>query len=302
MIRKVWPCLIAACLIVSGCSQGDAPTQEEVATMDVSEPAPAKGGGGADNPAPVEAALPRIAYTYRMGFRVPASAIARVQDTHLALCDRLGPQRCQIVEMQRSAAEDSYSGGSLKLRVAADIARRFQSDLTRLSEEAGGRAIDNAIEAEDVSKAMTDTRARIAQRTLLVERLTAVLRSRTGTVAELVEAERSVAQAQEELDQARGWLAELSTRVATSTFDIQYSTAAPASGPLGDRMADTLAQSGSLFTASLQALLLLIVAILPWLLVIVPGVLLFRYLRRRGVIGTKTRREESTEIPPEPTA
>ena len=298
MIQNVQSYLIAACLIVTGCSDGSAPAQEELATMDVTEAVPAKGQGGTDSPAPVEAALPRIAYTYRIGFRLPASAIARVQEAHLALCDRLGTRRCQIVEMQRSSAEDSYSGGSLKLRVAADIARRFQSDLTQLSEEAGGRAVDTAIEAEDVSKAMTDTQARIAQRTLLVERLTAVLRSRTGTVAELVEAERSVAQAQEELDQARGWLAELSTRVATSTFEVDYSTAAPATGPLGDRMADTLAQSGSVFTASLQALLLLFIAILPWLLVIVPGILLFRYLRRRRVIGTKGDGDGMSGIPP----
>ncbi|VXC99239.1 DUF4349 domain-containing protein [Sphingomonas sp. AX6] len=300
MNLKVWPCLTAMCLIVGGCSDRGQPAQEELATMDAAEPVAAKAGDDANGPAPVEAALPRIAYMYRMRFRIPTSAIARVQDTHLALCDRLGAQRCQIVEMQRTSAEESYLGGSLKLRVAADVARRFQSDLTRLSDEAGGRAIDSAIEAEDVSKAMSDTQARIAQRTLLVERLTGVLRSRTGTVAELVEAERSVAQAQEELDQARGWLAELRTRVATSTFEIQYSTAAPASGPLGNKMADTLAQSGSLFTASLQALLLLVVAIVPWLLVIIPGIFLFRRLRRRGVIGMKADREEMSETPPVP--
>ncbi|MDT8757501.1 DUF4349 domain-containing protein [Sphingomonas psychrotolerans] len=69
----------------------------------------------------------------------------------------------------------------------------------------GGRAAETTITADDVSKDVVDTEARIRQREILVTRLTDMLRNRQGRVSELAEAERSVAVAQEELDQAKGW-------------------------------------------------------------------------------------------------
>ncbi|WP_163103853.1 DUF4349 domain-containing protein, partial [Acinetobacter baumannii] len=71
-------------------------------------------------------------------------------------------------------------------------------------------------------KDLVDTSARIRQREILVARLTEMLRGRQGRVSELVEAERSVAQAQEELDRAKGWMGQLQGRVTYSDFTIAY--------------------------------------------------------------------------------
>ena len=214
--------------------------------------------------------LPQLAYSYTLGYRLPAGAIAGAQQAHLDLCNRLG-QRCQLVAMQRASADDGVSQASLKLRVASDLAQTVSANLTRLVGQAGGRAVDTQVIVQDVSKDLVDTGARIRQREILVARLTEMLRGRQGRVSELVEAERSVAQAQEELDQAKGWLSELSGRVAYSDFTIAYTpTTAPVAAPTRQgffgQLGDAVMQSGAAVAGATRTLLVLIGlgALLAW--------------------------------------
>lgn len=261
---------VCVLVLLGGCSPkaGDAagsggPESYSVSADAGGAPAP-KADGGA--PAPVNIALPQLAYVYALGFRMPVDRIEATQRAHLALCDRLGPTRCQMVAVSLDG-DGPAAGGAMKLRVATPIARAFSDALKKAAAEQGGREIDTKVEAEDVSKDIVDANARIAQRTLLVERLTEILRTREGKVGELVEAERSVAQAQEELDQARGWLAELQRRVATSTFDLTYSAVAPSAGG-GGRLSFVEAVTGSVstFVNGISVIGIALVFLAPWVL------------------------------------
>ncbi|MEN2709019.1 DUF4349 domain-containing protein [Sphingomonas sp. NPDC092331] len=229
--------------------------------------------------------LPQLAYSYTLGYRLPAGAIAGAQQAHLDLCNRLG-QRCQLVAMQRASADDGVSQASLKLRVASDLAQTVSANLTRLVGQAGGRAVDTQVIVQDVSKDLVDTGARIRQREILVARLTEMLRGRQGRVSELVEAERSVAQAQEELDQAKGWLSELSGRVAYSDFTIAYTpTTAPVAAPTRQgffgQLGDAVMQSGAAVAGATRTLLVLIIFLAPWLAIATILGLLARPVVRR---------------------
>lgn len=213
--------------------------------------------------------LPQLAYSYTLGYRLPASAIATAQQAHLDLCGKLG-QRCQLVAMRRASDDDGVSQASLKLRVASGLAQTVSANLTRLVGQAGGRAVDTQVLVQDVSKDLVDTGARIRQREILVARLTEMLRGRQGRVSELVEAERSVAQAQEELDQAKGWISELRGRVAYSDFTIAYTpTTAPVAAPTRQgffgQLGDALTQSGAAVAGAARTLLVLIIFLAPWL-------------------------------------
>ena len=263
-----WMVLGAACLALLGCSKGQPqrPT-EKLTTFDAAPtpsgapPAPTSGA-----PAPITVSLPQIAYSYKYGFRLPEGAIAHAQAAHMALCDRLGPARCQLVGMQSGGGDDEAANATLKLRVASTIALAFGQALQAAVAQAGGRSVSSSIGAEDVSKAIVDTDARLAQRTLLVERLTGILRTHAGKVSELVEAERSVAAAQEEIDQAKGELADLRGRVAMSAVEISYGavTAAPDESRTG--LGDAAAQSWSAFAFGVAMLVRLVIFLLPWAL------------------------------------
>ena len=216
---------------------------------------------------PLTVTLPKIAYDYKYNFRLPADQVAAAQQAHIAACDKLGLTRCQLVSSQSS----SGNGTSLRLRVASDVARKFSAELIASVAKAGGRAVDQSISAEDVSKEISDTNARIHQRELLIQRLTQILQTRAGKVSELVEAERSVAAAQEELDQAKAWLTELQGRVAMSDVGISYSAIVSSTSPAGSRdqgpLSETVGQSWWFFTAMIYAILRLLIFLAPWIVV-----------------------------------
>ena len=267
-----WLMLGTMCLWLVGCSKAQemqAPQPQQMAAYDVASPAPlvAPDAGGDAKPTPIAVTIPQIAYAYKYDFRLPESAIARAQAAHVALCDRLGPARCQLVASQSGGGEDRTAAASLKLRVASALARQFGAALQNVVAKEGGRAMASSIAAEDVSKAITDTDARLRQRTLLVARLTEILRTRRGKVAELVEAERSVAAAQEEIDQAKGELADLRGRVAMSSVDIDYRAIAATIDAPRTGLGDAVAQSWSVFVLGLSAILSAAIFLLPWALV-----------------------------------
>jgi hypothetical protein len=245
----------------------------------VSEPPAA--GAAANTSAPIVAAAPQIAYEYSYSFRLPADALAKVQAKHEALCDSLGPTRCRVIDMKRSAGEGDYASGSLELAVASNIARAFGARLSEAADADGATLADSAITAEDLSKQIVDTEARLRQRTLLATRLTELLATRKGTVAELVEAERGVAQVQEEIDQARSWLVQMRGRVAMSKLSVSYSSASPAGGGFAEPIRTSIGQAGAILGYSFATLITAVVALGPWLALIWLGWWLWRRRRRR---------------------
>jgi hypothetical protein len=92
-----------------------------------------------------------------------------------------------------------------------------------------------------------------------------VLRTRKGSVNDLVEAERQVAAVNEEIDQARSWLAETKGRVAFSRMDIDY---APAAAPASDftaPIASAFGSLGSILGTAIAALIVVLAIALPLL-------------------------------------
>lgn len=278
--------LTAAALGLAACSAENT-TQTtksgETTTSDASAMAESAAPSG-DNPTTVAVSVPQLAYAWSLGFLVPEDRLAGAQDRHRSLCEDMGAARCQILSMERGTGTDQTGAGSLKLRVASNEARGFSDRLSGVIADAGGRATDTKVEGEDVSKTIVDTQARIKQRELLVARLTAVLRTRKGSVGELVEAERSVTAAQEELEQARAWLKEQQGRVAMSEFDIRYMAIAPSAnaGSVGAQLADATQSSAATFLIGLRAVFTLAIYLLPWALLIFPLVMLVRWLRRKN--------------------
>jgi hypothetical protein len=194
-----------------------------------------------------------------------------------------------LLALGRGIGETQPNNALLRLRVATSEARRFQVLLDREVTDAGGRAENAKIATDEVSKQIVDTEARVRQRELLVGRLTEVLRKRNGRPSDLLEAERNVSQAQEELDQARGWLGELKGRVAMSGFEIRYGAiAAPASPEaLGAQLGVAAPGSGAVFLTGLRFLLSLTIYLLPWFALVALPLWLLRTWRRRRAVAVQ---------------
>jgi hypothetical protein len=259
------------------------------------EPAPPAMETAAPEASNLAPAAPQIAYTYKIGYRLAAVDVAAVQRAHLALCDSLGPLRCRIDSMTRSADAGEPAAGALSIEVDARLARAFGDRLDREAAGKGGNVVSRGIEASDLSRQMVDTEARIRGKQALTDRLLVLLGNRGGKVGELVEAERAYAQAQEELDAARSWLAQMRGRVAMSKFEIDYAAAAPEADGLWQPVRRSVDQAGRVLGDSVSRLLTLLVAALPWLLF---PFLLWVAAKRLGWKGIRLRPRRPMAVDP----
>jgi hypothetical protein len=271
--------------------------QESLKTFDIQEPPPPVDAGYAPAPVLAEAGepgrnpvapggaipqtAPRIAYTYGYRFRLPSAAVAPLQERHLGLCRQLGDTRCRVVSMQRGeqsgAGEEEAASAALALEVAAPLAARFGAALTASAGEAGGETIDRNIAAEDLSRQMVDTEARVRTRETLIRRLSALLETRSGNIEQAVQAERAINQAQEELDSARTWLAEMRGRVAMSKVEIGYEAIGATPGPARNPVAEAFSTIGEVTAQSFAVLVLIAGILAPWAAI---GLLILLAVRR----------------------
>ena len=273
-MKKTLLSAVTLALAMAGCSESAEDSTEAVATMDIAEPSAERmsawsGEEAADTAAAparptmrdiadrpdIPVAMPKMAYVYDYGYRLAGDRIAGLQQKHADMCAAMGPYSCQIVSLSHSGAEAELVNGKLELAVVADKARDFGKRLSGAASEAEAEEIASTIQGEDLSKAIVDTEARLRSRTVLRDRLMEVLRTRRGTVAELVEAERGVAQVNQEIDQARSWLEEMKGRVAYSRIAIAYESNVAASGGFIAPVRSAFSSLGSLMGVMLAALI-----------------------------------------------
>ena len=169
--------------------------------------------------------------------------------------------------MRQAEQEGDYSYGSLQLAVAASAAREFSKELETSSGTVDAELVSSSIDGEDLSKQIVDTEARLRARTVLRDRLMEVLRNRRGTVAELVEAERGVADVNQEIDQANSWLSEMRGRVSFSQMAITYEAGSPAAsnepGGFSDPIRSAWGALGSILGSIIAFLMLAFTVIVP---------------------------------------
>jgi len=214
----------------------------------------------------ISASMPQLAYDFGLSFRLPSDEIGKLMRRHASVCEQQGPQSCRIVGMDLSGdAEREDVHGTLSLAVASSHARAVSALMDEEASDAGAKQVSATIGSQEVSKQVVDTEAHIRSREQLRDRLTEVLRTRKGSVKELVEAERQVAAVSEEIDQARSWLAETKGRDAFSRMDIDY---APAAAPASDFLApisSALGSIGGLLGTIIGALIVMLAIALPLL-------------------------------------
>ena len=266
-MRKTLILLGTAALALGACSDAGqdtdgAPAAESFAGPVASEAESAAADTARDNTSiptlgEIPVNLPQLAYIYDYRWRMPASEIGTLQRRHASLCEQQGPTICQITGMTKSGEDDGEVSGELQMAVASRQARAFGALLEDEAQDAGAEQVAAEITSEELSKQLVDTEARLRARTELRDRLQEVLRTRKGSVEQLVEAERSVAAVNEEIDQARSWLKEMEGRVAYSRVTVRYETGTPVTSDFLGPVTSALGSLGSIF-GYLVAFLILI--------------------------------------------
>ncbi len=226
---------------------------------------PAKAGPASLGAHPeVTLSLPKMAYVFDYGFRLAADAIAPLQRKHADMCEALGPGQCQIVSLTRTGEEDDVSG-DLQLAIASDRARGFAELLLGGGRARRRRGLPRRHPGRGHGQEHRRHRSADTQPHRLARPAAGSARDPQGKVEELVEAERSVAAVNQEIDQAQSWLRETRGRVAYSRMNLTYETANPG-GSFLDPIEGVVGSLGAIFGMIIAALILALAVVGPFLI------------------------------------
>lgn len=194
-----------------------------------------------------------------------------------------------------SVTSDIYppipTGTWITVRVPSD---QLTATLAQLSEL--GTVTGSQIDRRDVTTEAVDLRARVGALESSVARLTELL-AQSASTADLIAAESALSQRQSELDSLRQQLTWLDGQVEMSSVMITLTEPAPAvtADPAG--FGDGVAAGWNGLIATLNAIVVAIGFLLPWLAV-AAAVLLVVWGIRRGIRARRAARRQDPTPPP----
>jgi len=228
------------------------------------------GGGGA-----VLAAPRFVAERHKLEIVEPSSGVAKSIEAVLAFC---GTIQCEVLSSSVTNETDVLSpSGNIAARVAPQDLSKFLDFVGRQ-----GKIAQHATESEDKTAAVIDVEAKLKNQTDFRDSLRRMLTKPGVSVADLLQIQEKLAEAQAELDSEatqRKMLANETEKVYVEVafHSEQRTTRRGAFASVGEALRDF----GSDLGDSLAALISAVAAILPWLIVIVPGLwFLMKAIRR----------------------
>nr|WP_290844745.1 DUF4349 domain-containing protein [Henriciella sp.] len=292
MLKKISPAFIALALVASCGGPGgessaeydyamEAPAQEvavsgsRMAMSDdsYSEPSPAP-----DRPDVEPGPQQYIAYSHSLGLRLPKGSVEPMLQGHVEDCRTAGTETCIVINSNVYNSNEDYVSGNVSIRATPDWIETFLGGVEAETEAADGEITSRSTRAEDLTRSIIDTGARLdAQRTLR-SRLEGLLERRDGTLGDLLQIERELARVIGEIESTEAQLRALRLRVSMSSLDVSYETKVPAfsgsrSNPLGEAIGDFFFNLSSAIAAVITAF----AVGLPWLVLI--GIFLWIWLK-----------------------
>jgi hypothetical protein len=220
-----------------------------------------------------------VAVRHKLVLTAPEAELPKAWESALEFCRSI---RCEVdASSIASKTHGSAPSASLSLRVVPDDLKKLFDHLGRT-----GSILEHTTETEDKTSAVIDVEAQIKNLTEFRDRLRTLLAKPSASLKDLVEVDRELTKTQSELDSIttkRKVLANETEKVAVEiTFRSEGSvTGTGAFAPIGE----ALREAGSVLSGSVATLITVLVAVIPWLVVIVPAVRfgprLFRKLFRR---------------------
>lgn len=177
--------------------------------------------------------------------------------------------------------QGAVSSATLVLRIPQEAFGQLVPKLKELGEIAS-----ETTNAEDVTDQFIDVSARLASAQTLEKRLLELAADRSSGVEALLAVERELARVRGEIESYEGRLRQWNDQIAMSTLTLGISTKAPAIAAtrepgVGQRIKGGFRDSVAALESFATWLVVTGTALLPWMVLIVPGFLLGRRAYRR---------------------
>lgn len=267
MLRRSFHLFWVAVVFCAGCSHNAATYQR---TTGLAAPenflmlsaARLSGAGGAGT---VFAAPRFVAVRHKLEVVEAGSGLAKSIEAAIAFCASI---QCEMLSssVTNEAAILSPSG-NIAVRVAPQDLNKFLDFVAKQ-----GQISQHATESEDKTAAVVDVEAKLKNQTDFRDGLRRMLTKPGISVADLLEIQEKLAEAQAELDSEATQRKILANETEKVYVEIAFRTeqrtvTRGAFASVGEALRD----SGSVLGDSLAALITAVAAIIPWLIVIVPG-------------------------------
>lgn len=217
-----------------------------------------------------------------------ASAIATIAEEHDGYVESTEIGKALVVDGTSEPAPADSAYGWISIRVPSTD---LPDVITALGET--GDVLSSSTSKQDVTSVSIDLQARVDSTRASVERLTELM-AQSGSVSELIEAEVALTDRQAQLESYEQQLESLQDQVAMSSLQVQLTraTTATTADPAG--FADGLLAGWNGLVVSLNALVIALGFVLPWLAV-VGVVVLIVWLIRRARRNRRTAPSTSAE-------
>jgi hypothetical protein len=281
------PCAAIAIASCGKMMDAAAPSAEPPSPRD---PAPEKGKASGGEPA----ATPRkIIRNGEIQVVVKRYAPARQ-----ALDEMVKAAGGYIASSQTDHSLGEVSSATIVIRVPAGHFEAITSKIARL-----GTVVRESTGTRDVSEEYYDLKARLTNARKLETRLQELVSSKqTSKVQELLEVERELARVRGEIERFEGKLRLLDNLVDLSTITVRLSIqeryVPPKAPSLGEDVRSTLHDSWRALRAFGRGLVLVAIAVLPWIAPIALVLWLSRRALRRWRARRAARRAAATGAPP----
>lgn len=187
-----------------------------------------------------------------------------------AACNADRAANCTVLNVALSTNQD-LPGGNIRMRLAPG---GIEPIITLASKD--GEVTSRNTSAEDLAEPVADTERQIALLTLHRDRLTEFMKNKDIKIEQLITVSKELATVQAQLDSSGAQRANLRRRIDTDLLTISLSLPRQDYTSEQTPVADALSSFGSDFREAVSMVIRFFAVLLPWLVVILPGLFLLR--------------------------
>ncbi|HMI54021.1 MAG TPA: DUF4349 domain-containing protein [Candidatus Saccharimonadales bacterium] len=227
--------------------------------------APRKPASGFPAPTEVLAAGKYLAVKHQLTLVGSEAQVGKSLEAVVGFC---GSIRCEVLSSSvANKTEGAIAAGSVSVRVAP-------LDLSKFLEFVGkqGAISQHSTETADKTTQVLDLEAKLKNQTEFRDNLRRMMARPGVTVADLLQIQQKLTDTQSELDSEAAQRAALANETEKVEVEIEFRAEGVARrGSAWSPLGRALEEAGREFALSLAALITVVVAVIPWLIVIVPG-------------------------------
>ena len=211
-----------------------------------------------------------LAYEHSVSIELDRELIPKRLHEIESACAASKPVECTVLEASLRSHEDVFEG-TLRMRIAPEGV-----DTTIENAHQGGKLTSRSTRAEDLAQPIADTQRKLALMTTHRDRLAEIMKNKDLKVEQLITVSKELATVQTDIDALSTEQAQLRRRVDTDLLTINLSPPEGTYQAQQTPIRDALKFFGSTFREAVGNVISFVAVVLPWLVIILPGLFLLR--------------------------